>query len=82
MINTQLDQPQARRVTFSTPNHAIFYMELSMDKTEFIQLHDFIPVQDENPDDIIANTNAADAEPVEVLTAADVDDDFLNNLGL
>lgn len=81
MINTQLDQPQARRVTFSTPNHAIFYMELSMDKTEFIQLHDFVPTRDENPDDIIANTNAADAETVEVL-ASDADDDFLKNLGL
>jgi CheY-specific phosphatase CheX len=81
MINTQLDQPQARRVTFSTPNHAIFYMELSMDKTEFIQLHDFIPTQDENPDDIIANTNATETETVEVLTS-EADDDFLKNLGL
>ncbi len=81
MINTQLDQPQARRVTFSTPSHAIFYMELSMDKTEFIQLHDFIPAKDENPDDIIASTNAVEAEPVEVMTS-DVDDDFLKNLGL
>lgn len=53
-----------------------------MDKTEFIQLHDFSPVQDENPDDIIANTNATDAEPVEVMTSADVDDDFLKDLGL
>ncbi len=26
LINTQLDQPQARRVTFSTPLHNIFYM--------------------------------------------------------
>ena len=82
LINTQLDQPQARRVTFNTPLHNIFYLELAMDKTEFIQLHDFIPVQDENPDDIIANTNASDDEPVEVLTEADVDDDFLKNLGL
>ena len=40
LVNTQLDQPQARRVTFSTPSHNIFYMELAMDKTEFIQLHD------------------------------------------
>ncbi len=45
MINTQLDQPQARRVTFSTPNHAIFYMELSMDKPEFIQLHDLFQLR-------------------------------------
>ena len=52
-----------------------------MDKTEFIQLHDFVPTRDENPDDIIANTNAAEAESNEVLTS-EVDDDFLKNLGL
>ena len=52
-----------------------------MDKTEFIQLHDFIPSQDENPDDIIANTHATETDAVEVLTS-DADDDFLKNLGL
>ena len=80
LINTQLDQPQARRVTFSTPEHNIFYMELAMDKTEFIQLQEFEPAEQENPDDILANAqqyrqeNTVDIEP-------EVDDDFLKNLG-
>ncbi|MFC0049517.1 DUF3334 family protein [Rheinheimera tilapiae] len=82
LINTQLDQPQARRVTFNTPLHNIFYLELAMDKTEFIQLHDFETAEEENVDDILANAHSqpsADATP-----AADnaVDDDFLANLGL
>jgi len=81
MVNTQLDQPQARRVTFSTPNHAIFYMELSMDKTEFIQLHDFAPNEEEHPDEILANaTQAETVAPAAVVD--DADDDFLKNLGL
>ncbi len=80
LINTQLDQPQARRVTFSTPEHNIFYMELAMDKTEFIQLQEFEKSEQEHPDDILANAqqyrqeNTVDVEPA-------VDDDFLKNLG-
>ena len=83
LINTQLDQPQARRVTFSTPLHNIFYMELAMDKTEFIQLHDFEKAAHENVDDILANANQAKADGDAAAAAADlVDDDFLSNLGL
>jgi len=80
MVNTQLDQPQARRVTFSTPSHAIFYMELSMDKTEFIQLHEFTSVE-QNPDEILENASKLSAESASTATG-DLDDDFLKNLGL
>lgn len=79
LVNTQLDQPQARRVTFSTPLHNIFYMELAMDKTEFIQLHDFEKADTENVDDILANAGSA---PAEAAAPESVDDDFLANLGL
>lgn len=83
LINTQLDQPQARRVTFNTPDHNIFYMELAMDKTEFIKLQDFeIPEQD-SPDDILAEAKNQQAKLEQAADAADmVDDDFLSNLGL
>lgn len=82
LVNTQLDQPQARRVTFSTPEHHIFYLELAMDKTEFIQLHEFEKAEHENPDDIIAGTRkkASEVEKTEVSDA--IDDDFMKNLGL
>lgn len=79
LVNTQLDQPQARRVTFSTPLHNIFYMELAMDKTEFIQLHDFEKHEEENVDDILANAGNA---PTEAAVTEAVDDDFLADLGL
>lgn len=40
-IDTNLDRPQARRVTFSTAQNNIFYLELAMDKTEFIKMPNF-----------------------------------------
>jgi chemotaxis protein CheY-P-specific phosphatase CheC len=80
LINTQLDQPQARRVTFNTPLHNIFYLELAMDKTEFIQLHEFETAAEENVDDILANAN--NQTTADSAAEADVDDDFLANLGL
>ncbi len=40
-VDTNLDRPQVRRVTFSTEGNNIFYLELAMDKTEFIQLEEF-----------------------------------------
>jgi len=82
LINTQLDQPQARRVTFNTPLHNIFYLELAMDKTEFIQLHDFETAAEENVDDILANANNQSAADADAASAQQVDDDFLANLGL
>ncbi|KJY83347.1 chemotaxis protein CheX [Vibrio galatheae] len=52
-VDTNLDRPQARRVTFSTEHGNIFYLELAMDKTEFIQLEEFEVAEDECPDDIL-----------------------------
>lgn len=82
LINTQLDQPQARRVTFNTPLHNIFYLELAMDKTEFIQLHEFETTAKENVDDILANANSQASAEAGAATDQQVDDDFLANLGL
>lgn len=82
LINTQLDQPQARRVTFNTPLHNIFYLELAMDKTEFIQLHEFETTAKENVDDILANANSQASAEAGTAPDQQVDDDFLANLGL
>jgi hypothetical protein len=56
-----------------------------MDKTEFIQLHDFEAAQEENVDDILANAHSAhQSQQAETAQAAAdaADDDFLANLGL
>jgi chemotaxis protein CheY-P-specific phosphatase CheC len=81
LINTQLDQPQARRVTFSTPLHNIFYLELAMDKTEFIQLHEFEEKAKENVDDILENAKASEQDNAAAANQS-IDDDFLADLGL
>ncbi len=82
-VDTNLDRPQARRVTFSTANNNIFYLELAMDKTEFIQLEEFEIAEDETPDDILeaARKNMAEKES-ESSNSKDDADDLLSQLGL
>ena len=53
-VDTKLDQPQARRVTFFTTKNNIFYLELAVDGTEFIRLVDFEPHEVPDPDELIA----------------------------
>lgn len=82
-VNTTLDQPQSRRVTFNTENNNIFYLELSMDKTEFIKLHDFEDTELENPDDILAETSQQSASSSSSEANGNTDhDDLLNDLGI
>src|SRR5450830_1626287 len=40
-VDTPLDRPEMRRVSFYTEKNNIFYLELAIDRTEFIKLHDF-----------------------------------------
>lgn len=83
-VDTTMDRPQARRVTFTTASHNIFYLELAMDKTEFIKLHDFDLSEALDPDDIIANTKQSSEKPAKVVDEVtdDLDDDFMAELGL
>lgn len=39
-INANIDRPQSRRVVFRTENHKTFHLEMSMERTEFIELND------------------------------------------
>lgn len=41
-INANIDRPQSRRVVFSTENRNTFYLEMSMEKTEFVSLDGFV----------------------------------------
>ena len=53
-VDANLDNPEARRVTFYTANNNIFYLELAVDSTEFIKLHDFDANEVVDPDAIMA----------------------------
>lgn len=80
-VDANLDQPEARRVTFYTGRNHIFYLELAIDKTEFIKLYDFEPQEAVEPDKLMEQAlNAAPASA----PAAPVDDneELLRSLGM
>lgn len=79
-INTNLDRPQARRVTFSTERANIFYLELAMDKTEFIKLHDF-EEEEVDPDSIISDQQSRNSKSASE-QKQEVDNDLLDELGI
>lgn len=85
-VDTNLDRPQARRVTFSTENNNIFYLELAMDKTEFIQLEEFEIQEDESPDSILEATQQKLSEKAkrdkQQNSNTDITTDLLDELGI
>lgn len=84
-VDTNLDRPQARRVTFSTEQGNIFYLELAMDKTEFIQLEEFDVAEDECPDTILEQTQLkmkASKEKKDTSNESSNANDLLDELGI
>ncbi|PSW06321.1 DUF3334 family protein [Photobacterium lipolyticum] len=82
-VDTNLDRPQARRVSFTTEKNNIFYLELAMDKTEFIQLEEFEQHTEVDPDTIFDNAKKSQQD-IAAQSAAnqDVDLDLLDELGI
>lgn len=72
-IDTNIAHPEMRRVTFYTGENNIFYLELAVDRTEFIKLKDFEVQAVADPDALLEQeqaTRAAGAAPA----ASDVSD--------
>ena len=83
-VDTQLDNPEARRVTFYTGKNNIFYLELAVDRAEFIKLHDF-DVKEVNPDDVLAEVHAGrNTTPDTSVSDADAasHEELLRSLGM
>jgi len=89
-IDTNLDKPEARRVTFFTGRNNIFYLELAIDRTEFIKLIDFETPEANDPDELIAQAHAQkqsqatpqpQSKPPQT-SAANDHDDLLDSLGM
>ena len=82
-VDTNLDQPESRRVTFYTAQNNIFYLELAMDRTEFIKMNDFEAAEAPDPDELLAQVNAqgAAAAPVTPMDTTD-QDELLRSLGM
>jgi len=86
-VDTAMDKPQMRRVTFATKTNKIFYLEFAMDKTEFIKLHDFDAAESIDPDEILEQSvkemnDSANATDATTNDDGDADDDFMASLGI
>ena len=83
-VDTNLDKPESRRVTFYTSHHNIFYLELAIDRTEFIKVHEFQPDEVPDPDELIAQAHSAASEAhLGVKPAPSSEhDDLLESLGM
>jgi siroheme synthase (precorrin-2 oxidase/ferrochelatase) len=83
-VDANLDNPEARRVTFYTAANNIFYLELAVDRTEFIKLREFEPEDTVDPDAIMAAAGAP-AAPATTAAASDTDAEtaaLLKSLGM
>lgn len=83
-VDTPLDRPEIRRVSFFTENNNIFYLELAIDRTEFIKLHDFDSSEVEDPDELLhaQQANQANAAPSVAPAGNDDSDELLRSLGM
>jgi len=80
-VDTNLDKPEARRVTFHTGRNNIFYLELAIDGTEFIKLFDFEASEAPDPDELIAQAAMPAKAPAQTAESSD-HDDLLKSLGM
>ena len=81
-VDTPLDRPEMRRVTFYTEKNNIFYLELAIDRTEFIKLHDFEANEAPDPDALLAMEQANSGKPPVVIASVDENADLLESLGM
>ena len=87
-VDTDLVKPQSRRVSFFTEKNNIFYMELSMDHTEFVKIGDVEILEDVDPDALIESVNNGMVEAeiaakrAENVLDTSEQDDLLASLGL
>lgn len=83
-VDTPLDRPEIRRVSFFTESNNIFYLELAIDRTEFIKLHDFDSSEVLDPDALLHEQQASPATEAPSTTPATIDDsdELLRSLGM
>ncbi|MBV1776154.1 DUF3334 family protein [Burkholderiaceae bacterium DAT-1] len=82
-VDTPLDRPEMRRVSFYTERNNVFYLELAIDRTEFIKLHDFDSNAEIDVDALLAeNTGPAQNSPSTANSGDDDNDDLLKSLGM
>jgi chemotaxis protein CheY-P-specific phosphatase CheC len=78
-IDTHLDQPESRRVTFQTGSGNNFYLEMAIDRTEFIKLNEF-EAEEIDPDALLEQARSS-GEAAQGGGQAD-QDELLKSLGM
>ena len=82
-IEANLDQPVPRRVSFTTANGHVFYLEFSIDRTEFIQIKDFEQDSgDFDPDELLEQHSNGNSPAAKAVDSEELADDLLDSLGL
>jgi CheY-specific phosphatase CheX len=84
-VDTPLDRPEMRRVTFYTEKNNIFYLELAIDRTEFIKLYDFDANEEPDADALIAmeyDKQHGEAKPSSKVDEDEANSDLLKSLGM
>ena len=81
-VDTNLDNPEARRVTFFTGGNNIFYLEMATDRTEFIKLYDFEPSDVPDPDELITHANGKSPTGAQKTDGSSEADNLLDSLGM
>jgi len=81
-IDTNLDRPQARRVTFTTEKNSIFYLELAMDKTEFIKLSTFQEKKEFDMDELFEQQSTKIKSQPHAEASQPSEQDLLDELGI
>ncbi len=81
-VDTPLDRPEMRRVTFYTEQNNIFYLELAIDRTEFIKLYEFDPNDIPDPDALIESAASGQSRAAAPATEMDDNEALLRSLGM
>ncbi|RFP18351.1 MULTISPECIES: DUF3334 family protein [unclassified Duganella] len=84
-VDTPLDRPEMRRVTFYTEKSNIFYLELAIDRTEFIRLHDFDSSEVTDTDALMdqeRGNQGGGATAPSVSAEDEANDELLRSLGM
>lgn len=83
-VDTPLDRPEMRRVTFYTEKNNIFYLELAIDRTEFIKLYDFDASEAPDPDSLMDQEHASQDAKANASASAEEDEnsELLKSLGM
>lgn len=86
-IEANLDEPVSRRVSFKTASGNVFYLELSIDDTQFLQIKEFENPESHDPDELIEQhqkpkTDSAPKSSEKIEEPPSDNDDLLDSLGI